>query len=222
MNICITRFGIHIGDRKYLNEYTAFGSVSLWLYSGQGQYSTSVKIWYHPSLLINYNTGHILIFQCDSSNLWSLTKNSGLHRTQQYISVCIWTRQESQRYDVVHGPLVLSCHVTGAQHDGRTEQGPVCLHMSTSLCGKSNTWVCSSTVSWLPDVQLQCQWVETFFSGSHLKCAVCGQWKGICQTVAVIPLSNQTVETGFAAVQQIRFMTWSCNKWADFLSDPVN
>ncbi len=30
MNICITRFGIRIGDRKYLNEYTPFGSVSLW------------------------------------------------------------------------------------------------------------------------------------------------------------------------------------------------
>ncbi len=29
MNICITRFGIRIGDRKYLNEYTPFGSVSL-------------------------------------------------------------------------------------------------------------------------------------------------------------------------------------------------
>ncbi len=30
MNICITRFGIRIGDRKYLNEYTPFGSVNLW------------------------------------------------------------------------------------------------------------------------------------------------------------------------------------------------
>ncbi len=30
MNICIVRFGIRIGDRKYLNEYTPFGSVSLW------------------------------------------------------------------------------------------------------------------------------------------------------------------------------------------------
>ncbi len=29
MNICITRFGIRIGDRKYLNEYTPIGSVSL-------------------------------------------------------------------------------------------------------------------------------------------------------------------------------------------------
>ncbi len=29
MNICITRFGIRTGDRKYLNEYTPFGSVSL-------------------------------------------------------------------------------------------------------------------------------------------------------------------------------------------------
>ncbi len=29
MNICISRFGIRIGDRKYLNEYTPFGSVSL-------------------------------------------------------------------------------------------------------------------------------------------------------------------------------------------------
>ncbi len=29
MNICITRFGICIGDRKYLNEFTPFGSVSL-------------------------------------------------------------------------------------------------------------------------------------------------------------------------------------------------
>ncbi len=29
MNICITRFGIRIGDRKYLDEYTLFGSVSL-------------------------------------------------------------------------------------------------------------------------------------------------------------------------------------------------
>ncbi len=29
MNICITKFGIRIGDRKYLNEYTPFGSVSL-------------------------------------------------------------------------------------------------------------------------------------------------------------------------------------------------
>ena len=33
MNICITRFGIRIGDRKYLNEYTPFGSVSLWFHS---------------------------------------------------------------------------------------------------------------------------------------------------------------------------------------------
>ncbi len=30
MNICMSRFGIRIGDRKYLNEYTPFGSVSLW------------------------------------------------------------------------------------------------------------------------------------------------------------------------------------------------
>ncbi len=30
MNTCISRFGIRIGDRKYLNEYTPFGSVSLW------------------------------------------------------------------------------------------------------------------------------------------------------------------------------------------------
>ena len=29
MNTCIRRFGIRIGDRKYLNEYTPFGSVSL-------------------------------------------------------------------------------------------------------------------------------------------------------------------------------------------------
>ncbi len=29
MNTCINRFGIRIGDRKYLNEYTPFGSVSL-------------------------------------------------------------------------------------------------------------------------------------------------------------------------------------------------
>ncbi len=34
MNTCISRVnarvGIRIGDRKYLNEYTPFGSVSLW------------------------------------------------------------------------------------------------------------------------------------------------------------------------------------------------
>ena len=30
ISICITRFGIRIGDRKYLNEYTPFGSASLW------------------------------------------------------------------------------------------------------------------------------------------------------------------------------------------------
>ncbi len=30
MNTCISRFGIRLGDRKYLNEYTPFGSVSLW------------------------------------------------------------------------------------------------------------------------------------------------------------------------------------------------
>ncbi len=29
MNICMSRIGITIGDRKYLNEYTPFGSVSL-------------------------------------------------------------------------------------------------------------------------------------------------------------------------------------------------
>ncbi len=29
MNTCISRFGIRIGRRKYLNEYTPFGSVSL-------------------------------------------------------------------------------------------------------------------------------------------------------------------------------------------------
>ncbi len=34
MNICITRFGMRIGDRKYLNEYTPFGSVSLWAVLG--------------------------------------------------------------------------------------------------------------------------------------------------------------------------------------------
>ncbi len=30
MNICMGRFGIHIGGGKYLNEHTPFGSVSLW------------------------------------------------------------------------------------------------------------------------------------------------------------------------------------------------
>ncbi len=40
MNTCISRFGIRIGDRKYLNEYTPFGSVSLWPYSWQ-------KRWVH-------------------------------------------------------------------------------------------------------------------------------------------------------------------------------
>ncbi len=30
MNTCISRFGIRIGDRKYLNEYTPFISVSMW------------------------------------------------------------------------------------------------------------------------------------------------------------------------------------------------
>ncbi len=34
MNICITRFGIRIGYRKYLNEYMPFGSVSLWTFPG--------------------------------------------------------------------------------------------------------------------------------------------------------------------------------------------
>ncbi len=29
MNTCISRFGYAFGDRKYLNEYTPFGSVSL-------------------------------------------------------------------------------------------------------------------------------------------------------------------------------------------------
>ena len=32
MNTCISRFSIQIGWRKYLNEYTPFTSVSLWLY----------------------------------------------------------------------------------------------------------------------------------------------------------------------------------------------
>ncbi len=32
MTSCIRRFGIRIGDRKYLNEYTPFGSVSLWIH----------------------------------------------------------------------------------------------------------------------------------------------------------------------------------------------
>ncbi len=36
MNTCISRFGIRIGDRKYLNEYTPFINVSLWT---QIQYS---------------------------------------------------------------------------------------------------------------------------------------------------------------------------------------
>ncbi len=31
INTCISRFGIHIGWRKYLNEYTPFTSVSLWI-----------------------------------------------------------------------------------------------------------------------------------------------------------------------------------------------
>ena len=30
MNVCINRFGIRIGDRRYLNEYTPFTSVNLW------------------------------------------------------------------------------------------------------------------------------------------------------------------------------------------------
>ncbi len=32
---------------------------------------------------------------------------------------------------------------------------------------------------------------------------------------------NRPVAPGFAAVQQLRFMTWSCNRWADSLSNPV-
>ena len=32
---------------------------------------------------------------------------------------------------------------------------------------------------------------------------------------------NQPVAPGFAAVQKLRFMAWSCNGWADFLSNPV-
>ena len=31
INTCIRIFGIHIGRRKYLNEYTHFTSVSLWI-----------------------------------------------------------------------------------------------------------------------------------------------------------------------------------------------
>ncbi len=41
MNICITIFGIRIGDRKYLNEYTPFGSVSLW----HGNYYVHILTW---------------------------------------------------------------------------------------------------------------------------------------------------------------------------------
>ena len=33
MNICIPRFGIRIEDRKYFNEYTPFGSVSLCIWN---------------------------------------------------------------------------------------------------------------------------------------------------------------------------------------------
>ncbi len=35
MNTCISIFGIRIGDRKYLNEYTPFGSVSLCVMKGK-------------------------------------------------------------------------------------------------------------------------------------------------------------------------------------------
>ncbi len=45
MNSCISRFDMRIGDRKYLNEYTPFGSVSLWYIYGRVWLVTLNRIW---------------------------------------------------------------------------------------------------------------------------------------------------------------------------------
>ncbi len=54
---CITRFGIHIGDRKYLNEYTPFGSVSLWYRQllGKGSAVKRLKRYLHKFVFLTRN-----------------------------------------------------------------------------------------------------------------------------------------------------------------------
>ncbi len=51
MNIWITRFGIHIGHRKYLNEYKPFRSVSLW--AGTYQWPKSICFHNHASFQLS-------------------------------------------------------------------------------------------------------------------------------------------------------------------------
>ena len=53
MNTCISKFGIRIGRRKYLNEYTPFGSLSLWIAG-----SLCVMCLHPPQQLSNY---HLLV-----------------------------------------------------------------------------------------------------------------------------------------------------------------
>ncbi len=75
MNISITRFGIRIGDRKYLNEYTPFGSVSLWTAK---QMCRPILAWYagydlaESWAVLEINQVEQMTQSCTSLTLWFL------------------------------------------------------------------------------------------------------------------------------------------------------
>ncbi len=62
MNTCISRFGIRIGRRKYLNEYTPFGNVTLWIAG-----SLYVMSLHPPQQLRNY---HLFVLLGTSMAWW--------------------------------------------------------------------------------------------------------------------------------------------------------
>ena len=63
MNTCISRFGIHIGWRKYLNDYTSFTSVSLWIFWAWSDGMLPNLDWFIRSLDTNFT---FLIFRGDT------------------------------------------------------------------------------------------------------------------------------------------------------------
>ncbi len=71
--------------------------------------------------------------QCPSACLWGLTQNSGLHWTQQHISVRVRIRQECERLVVVQRSLVPRGHVRRKKHDCGSEPSEVSVHVCAGV-----------------------------------------------------------------------------------------
>ena len=108
MNTCISRFGICIGDRKYLNEYTPFGSVSLWNVCDQ---LWCHEIWVRRLSYFAIKVGFIIHWCYEFRQI--IQTNPWVHLNNYAVSLMITPRYSSTQ---------LSCWQKTSQTVGRCSQ----------------------------------------------------------------------------------------------------